>query len=154
MNGKSVLDYVILFLVVPIFLAFTIMLLTSAIYTTSTGETFNYSFFKLLLVFLGFLVLSIVIHYVSSLYLETYLRLQIFSKVIFPLFSGAFGMFLAVKIELHRMGSSALPADIKASLSLTDALIFGLILMIPTFLVCLTIDWGGRKIWSSADRDG
>jgi len=152
MNNKTVIDYVVLFLIVPVFLALTIMLLASVIYTTSTGNVFHYSFLGELLIFLGITAFSIILHYIASLYLDIYTRLHIFSKVIFPLFTGAFGMYLTVKIELNRLGATSLPADIKANLSLTDALIFGLILMVPTFLVCLTIDWGGREIWGSAEK--
>jgi len=152
MNGKSVLDQLILFLIIPIFIAFTIMLFSSVIYTNNTGQTFQYSFIKGLLIFIGIFAISVILHFVSSLYMDIYLRLHIFSKVIFPLFTGALGMYLAIKIELIRLGAGS-PAQIKENLSLTQALFFGLILLIPTFLVCLTIDWGGREIWGSKKEE-
>ena len=146
MNNKSVIDQVILFVVIPLFIAFTIMMFASVIYTSSTGKTFDYGVVKALLIFLAIIAGSIILHYVASMYLDIYLRLRIFSKALFPLFAGAFGMYLAVKIELIRLGSAS-PAIIKENLSFTSALIFGFILLIPTFLVCLMIDWGGKDIW-------
>ena len=152
MNNKSLIEYAILFVVIPVFLTLTILLLSSVIYTTSTGQTFNFGFVKMFLIFLGIIAGSIILHYIASIYIDIYLRLRIFSRVIFPLFAGAMGMYLAIKMEMLGLGSST-PAIIRANLSITDALIFGLVLMIPTFLVCLTIDWGGREVWSSAKEE-
>jgi len=149
MNNKSVMEYVVLIGVVPIFLAFTIMLLSSVFYTTGTGKVFDYSFLKSFLIFLGLTAVSIGIHLAVSRFVDIYKRLHIFSKVLFPLFCGAFGMYVSVKIKLRAL-ATATPAEVKSNMDFTSTLIFGALLLVPILLVCLTIDWGGREIWKQA----